>query len=156
MTSSTSGFTETWGYAMRRIMYMNAQLVGERIRALGLSQQQWFALARLMISENATAAELARRLVVDAATMMRVLKSLESRGLITRTRSSVDRRVLHISLSEAGRAMARAIEREAVVVHEQMLEGFSATERAQWTQLLDRVQANGAVLMAAAGAPLER
>lgn len=156
LTSSASGFTETWGYAMRCIMHMNAQLIGERIQALELNQQQWMTLARLKILESTTAAQLARSMMQDAATMMRVLDKLEARGLVTRTRSTTDRRQIHVALSEAGLALALAIERAALAVHEQMLQGLSDPERAQWTQLLTRVLANGESLMTAIGVSIGR
>jgi len=146
--SVKTSFTETWGYAMRCILQAASHLLHARIRGLGLAQPQWLALVRLTILENPTAAQLARHMGQDAATMMRVLEKLEARGLITRTRSQTDRRVLHLALSAEGRRLTRLIEREAFVVQEQMLRNLSDSERTQCFHLLSRIQADSEALAA--------
>ncbi len=50
-----------------------------------------------------TATELARRLDLDAGYLSRLLRDLEARGLLQRTRAPADARQAHLSLSEAGR-----------------------------------------------------
>ena len=113
--SVKTSFTETWGYAMRCILQAASHLLHARIRGLGLAQPQWLALVRLTILENPTAAQLARHMGQDAATMMRVLEKLEARGLITRTRSQTDRRVLHLALSAEGRRLTRLIDEQMAI-----------------------------------------
>jgi MarR family transcriptional regulator, organic hydroperoxide resistance regulator len=51
------------------------------------------------------AADLARRMYLHPATMVGLLDRLEAKQLIKRTRSSVDRRVFHIELTDQGRAV---------------------------------------------------
>ena len=46
--------------------------------------------------------ELGEKLYLDSGTLTPVLKSLESKGLISRNRSSEDERVLIVKLTESG------------------------------------------------------
>ncbi|MDD2581814.1 MAG: MarR family transcriptional regulator [Desulfuromonadaceae bacterium] len=49
--------------------------------------------------------DLARRMYLHPATMVGLLDRLESKGLLKRTRSEKDRRVVHIDLTEQGREL---------------------------------------------------
>lgn len=95
-------------------------------------------------------------MMLDAATMMRILKYLEARGFIIRLRSKTDRRIINITLSTAGRSIARIIEREAFAMQEQLFNDLSAAERAQLFALLTRVQANSEALLLASNISLDR
>lgn len=107
----TATFTQTSGYIMRCILQAGTHLLHERIHELELTQTQWLTMVRLTIHGESTAAQLARGMMLDAATMMRILKYLEARGFIIRLRSKTDRRIINITLSTAGRSIARIIER---------------------------------------------
>lgn len=49
--------------------------------------------------------ELGKKLYLDSGTLTPVLKSLEAKGYVRRTRSSEDERVLLIEATEAGEAL---------------------------------------------------
>jgi DNA-binding MarR family transcriptional regulator len=49
--------------------------------------------------------ELAGKMYLHPATVVGILDRLESMGLVARTRSQQDRRVVHVELSEAGREL---------------------------------------------------
>lgn len=152
----TATFTQTSGYIMRCILQAGTHLLHERIHELELTQTQWLTMVRLTIHGESTAAQLARGMMLDAATMMRILKYLEARGFIIRLRSKTDRRIINITLSTAGRSIARIIEREAFAMQEQLFTDLSAAERAQLFALLTRVQANSEALLLASNISLDR
>lgn len=55
--------------------------------------------------------ELGKRLYLDSGTLTPLLKSLESKGYVNRSRSKADERVLNVELTEAGAALReRAVE----------------------------------------------
>ncbi len=64
---------------------------------------QWSALMALHYGLGGTAAELARHLCHDTGATTRILDTLEERGLVERARSTTDRRVVRLSLTDAGR-----------------------------------------------------
>jgi DNA-binding MarR family transcriptional regulator len=76
--------------------------------------------------------------------MTRMLDRLVDQGLIRRDRSDEDRRIIHLSLTEAGEALRPRLSPVAVEVLNQHLQGFTAEEAATLTNLLQRLLANGA------------
>ena len=67
---------------------------------------QWSALMALQYGVGGTAAELARHLCHDTGATTRIVDMLEERGLIERCRCTEDRRVVRLSLTEAGHAIS--------------------------------------------------
>ena len=75
-----------------------------------------------------TAAELARQCELDAGSMTRLLDRLEAKQLCRRVRTSEDRRVVNLELTDAGRAAAQEIPAILSKVQNQHLAGFSVEE----------------------------
>ncbi len=75
-----------------------------------------------------TVAELARVCELDAGSMTRLLDRLEAKQLCRRVRSSDDRRVVNLELTEAGRTAAKGIPEILCRVQNSHLSGFSAEE----------------------------
>ena len=72
-------------------------------RETGLTGAQLWAVKMLSSRAPMKVSELARSMYLHPATMVGLLDRLESKGLIKRTRSLTDRRVVHIDLTEQGR-----------------------------------------------------
>ena len=72
----------------------------------GLTSPQLGALRELEKSPLATPGYLAEKLHVSPQTVAGILKRLEQRGLITRTRDENDRRSFSLQLSEEGRRLS--------------------------------------------------
>jgi DNA-binding MarR family transcriptional regulator len=78
--------------------------------------------------------------------MTRALDRLEAKGLVLRERSTEDRRVVHLRLTEEGRKIARKVPPVMAEVLNQHLAGFSEAEWKQLLALLARMVANGDAL----------
>lgn len=72
---------------------------------LGLTYTQYLAMLALWEYGDMPVGELCERLYLDTGTMTPLLKKLEAKGLVTRTRSVADARRVDIALTDAGRAM---------------------------------------------------
>jgi DNA-binding MarR family transcriptional regulator len=90
------------------------QLYQPLLQPLGLTYPQYLAL--LVLWEQAPAAVtvggLCMRLQLDTGTLTPLVKRMESAGLVQRTRSASDARVVDVRLTAAGRALrerARAV-----------------------------------------------
>jgi DNA-binding MarR family transcriptional regulator len=116
------------GYLMRRILTMIAQEVERELEPSGLTNAQWLPLLKLSMGRGSTAAELARVCELDAGSMTRLLDRLEGKGLCRRVRSSEDRRVVNLELTEAGRLAAQDIPAILSRVQNAHLAGFSVEE----------------------------
>src|SRR5256884_2882739 len=76
-----------------------------RLAPLELSAAQFIIIANLAAAEGPmSASDLCKGISYDAGAMTRMLDRLESKGLIRRNRSAHDRRLMHLELTDEGRA----------------------------------------------------
>lgn len=84
---------------------------------LGLTYPQYLVLLALWDRSPRSVRDLGDELALDSGTLSPLLKRLEGAGLVNRTRSSTDERMLDIGLTEHGRALrARAARIPAALV----------------------------------------
>ena len=74
-------------------------------KPLGITYTQYIVLLVLWEKESATVGDLCKKLYLDNGTGTPLLKKLEERGYVRRTRSTEDERVVMITLTEEGRAL---------------------------------------------------
>lgn len=85
--------------------YKNAE------RGTGLTSPQLWAIKLIAAASPIKVSELARRMFLHPATIVGILDRLEAKGLVARTRSTEDRRVVELDLTAQGREfVARAPE----------------------------------------------
>lgn len=72
-------------------------------RETGLTGPQLWAIKVIANEDPIKVSEVARRMYLHPATVVGILDRLEGRGLVSRTRSKEDRRVVEISLTEQGK-----------------------------------------------------
>lgn len=116
------------GYLMRRILNIVAQEVERELEPSGLTNAQWVPLLKLYMGSASTVAELARECQLDAGGMTRLLDRLEGKGLLRRVRSSEDRRVVNLELTDEGREAARQIPEVLCGVQNAFMRGFTIEE----------------------------
>ncbi|WP_442543866.1 MarR family winged helix-turn-helix transcriptional regulator [Arthrobacter sp. KN11-1C] len=104
-----------------RLLSTAARLVehawDENLREIGLTHAGVIALEVLAVTGPITQTALAQIVRVQAQTMGQTLSRLETHGHISRRRSSEDRRVHVVSLTDVGKeALERAVESEQQVL----------------------------------------
>lgn len=115
----------------------------KRLAPLELSAAQWAVMASLAAgSEPKSAADLCKGISYDAGAMTRMLDRLESKGLLRRRRSADDRRLVHLELTEEGKAAYPRIRELSMTVANRLLHGFSRAEARQLESLLTRMLEN--------------
>ena len=72
---------------------------------LGLTYPQYVTMMVLWEHDGLKVGELGTRLHLDSATLTPLLKRLESRGYVSRQRSTIDERAVIVSLTDEGRAL---------------------------------------------------
>ena len=72
---------------------------------LDLTYTQYIAMLLLWEHETMTVKEIGDHLFLDSGTLTPLLKKLETKGVINRTRSTKDERNLNVSLTDEGRAL---------------------------------------------------
>ncbi|KAA0963720.1 MarR family transcriptional regulator [Streptococcus cristatus] len=78
---------------------------------------------------NATPSDISKELLVTLGTVTTSLNNLERKGYIERRRSSIDRRVVHLSLTKKGRLLYRLHKRFHNRMVMQVVEGLSSEEK---------------------------
>lgn len=86
-------------YAVSRLMTKQyTPLLDE----LGITYPQYLVLLVLWQTDHLVVSELSKKLLLDSNTLTPLLKRLEQKGLITRTRLQSDERKVNISLTNQG------------------------------------------------------
>jgi DNA-binding MarR family transcriptional regulator len=139
---------ESVGYLMRRILATVSQEVERELEPSGLTNAQWVPLLKLYMGTASTVAELARECMLDTGGMTRLLDRLEAKGLVRRVRSSEDRRVVNLELTDEGRAAAKEIPVTLCNVQNAHMRGFTVEEWQTLKGMLRRILANAMAIQA--------
>ena len=140
---------ESAGFLMRRVLSSILQQADAELAVHDLTYVQWLPLYKLMLSSGTTSASLARDLCSDPGAITRALDRLEAKGMLRRERSTTDRRVVHLVLTDAGRAIAVQVPQALASVLNAHLSGFSHDECRLLIGMLRRMLHNGEALRAA-------
>ena len=143
-------FLQAWLGARQMIQASNFN----RFQNAGLSATQFMTLNLIPDGpKSMTLSELAARMNLGTATVAKTIDSLQDRGLLTRTRSDQDRRVVHLSVTDDGRSMQNAASAD---FHRHMTALFRKLTPDQRTGLVQGLEAlleASAELMSAGDAP---
>jgi DNA-binding MarR family transcriptional regulator len=75
------------------------------LQELGLTYPQYLTMLVLWERDGMTVGEISTRLLTDPGSLTPLLKRLEAEGMLSRTRSKDDERVVIVQLTEQGRAL---------------------------------------------------
>jgi len=116
--------------------------LGDSLQKHGVTVAQWAVLVVLWETDGLTQKELSQLVAVETATLSRTVDRMERDGLVTRDRSDVDRRQVHVRLTEYGAGLWRDLVPEAEANQERALAGISEDEEELLRTLLRRVITN--------------
>ena len=137
------------GYLMRRIISMLSHEIERELEPTGLTNAQWVPLVKMHLGKASTVAELARECDLDAGSMTRLLDRLEAKQLCRRVRSTDDRRVVNMELTDAGRSAAQGIPVVLSRVQNAYLAGFTHDEWHTLQGFLQRIHNTAQTLQTA-------
>ncbi len=107
------------------------------LKPLDLTYTQYIVLMVLWEEKEISVGELGKKLFLDTGTLSPLLKSMEKKKLLTRTRGKADERMVSIVITEEGMAL-----REKAVTIPQQMGGcltLSEAEAAQLYSLLYKI-----------------
>jgi DNA-binding MarR family transcriptional regulator len=126
------------GFAITKARNLVVAEMDAALKDLNITSPQVGILLSVTDGAATTPFELARLLGIDTGLMTRMLDKLETRGLLERSRSVEDRRVVNLTLTKAGRAVAARIPEIAPVVLNARLQKFSSEEFDELRRLLHK------------------
>ncbi|XVN20664.1 MarR family transcriptional regulator [Pseudomonas corrugata] len=93
-------------FALHSTSLMMTKVYKPLLQALGLTYPQYLAMMVLWEKDDGlTVGEISTRLLTDPGSLTPLLKRLEAEGLLSRTRSREDERVVIVELTEQGRTL---------------------------------------------------
>ncbi|WP_339531903.1 MarR family transcriptional regulator [Pseudomonas mucidolens] len=92
-------------FALHSTSLLMTKVYKPLLQALGLTYPQYLAMMVLWEEDGLTVGEISNRLLTDPGSLTPLLKRLEAEGLLSRTRSREDERVVVVQLTEAGRTL---------------------------------------------------
>nr|BFE90262.1 MarR family transcriptional regulator [Pseudomonas brassicacearum subsp. brassicacearum] len=92
-------------FALHSTSLLMTKVYKPLLQALGLTYPQYLAMMVLWEKDGLTVGEISTRLLTDPGSLTPLLKRLEAEGLLSRTRSREDERVVIVELTEQGRAL---------------------------------------------------
>lgn len=92
-------------FALHSTSLLMTKVYKPLLQALGLTYPQYLAMMVLWEEDGLTVGEISSRLLTDPGSLTPLLKRLEAEGLLSRTRSREDERVVVVELAQAGRAL---------------------------------------------------
>ncbi len=133
---------ESWIFIMGQVRARFICTLDAELAQHDTTAAQWGILKLVADGRGSTAAEFCRIYDYDTGSMTRMLDRLEEKGLIQRERSSQDRRLVHVVLTDAGNQLAAIGQKTMVQVLNDYLRGFDADELETLKTLLRRLLAN--------------
>lgn len=124
------------GFLLRRTHQISAAVFENACASVGLTPAQYGVLTVLAAEPGLDQTRLSRALAFDKVTVMRVLKGLEERGLVSRERSAVSRRQMTVSLTTEGHALLAAAREPAERAYQRLLSPLTPAQRRQLIELL--------------------
>jgi DNA-binding MarR family transcriptional regulator len=112
------------------------------LAALEVTSAQYLIISTLALREADSAAQLCKSFSYDAGAMTRMVDRLEAKGLVQRRRSSDDRRLINLELTEAGRALYPRMKALSMGVQNRFLAGFSKADVRQLEGYLGQMLGN--------------
>jgi len=128
-------------YLVKRVQYKTFLRLEAALAPLGVSPAQFQILTSLLHGEKRSSASLSRIFAVKPQTMIKQIAILESRGLIARQLAKGNKRVLEVSMTDAGRVTLRACDKAANAVEAEIFAAFEPAEVAMYRALMLKILA---------------
>ena len=113
----------------------------------GFSMREFHVLLFLINNPDYdTARDISELRGLVKSQVSQAVELLSAREMLLRTTDASDRRVVHLALTESGRALAQRAQVLQSACYSRLLDGFSPEEEAHLHALLERVLENGSAL----------
>ncbi|MDP3824617.1 MAG: MarR family transcriptional regulator [Burkholderiales bacterium] len=124
------------GFLLRRAHQISAAVFEDECRDLALTPAQFGVLTVLKAHPGLGQSSLSRALGFDKVTVLRVLRGLETRGLVTRQPAAGNKRNVSVALTADGHAMLARAQRPAEKAYKRLLAPLDKGQQAQLVELL--------------------
>jgi MarR family transcriptional regulator, lower aerobic nicotinate degradation pathway regulator len=124
------------GFLLRRAHQISAAVFENECSELGLTPAQFGVLTVLSAHPGLGQSSLARALGFDKVTVLRVLRGLESRGLVQRESAEGNRRSVAVALTAQGAQVLAQAQKPAEKAYKRLMAPLDREQQAQLLELL--------------------
>ena len=128
-------------YLVKQVQYKTFLRLEAALQPLGVTTTQFRILTALSRGDKRSSAELSRIFGVKPQTMIKQIVHLEGNGLIERNLAKGSKRVLEVSMTDAGRGALRACDKAATAVETAIFSCFAPGELDTYRALMEKVLA---------------
>jgi DNA-binding MarR family transcriptional regulator len=132
----------TLGFLLHEVARLLRRSFELRSGHSGLTRSQFQTIAYLMQNEGINQSGLADLLDIEPVTLVRILDTLEERGLIERRPHPTDRRCRQLYLTATARPMLDAMQPLGEATRAQALQGVSEEDRVRLYRTLTQMKTN--------------
>jgi MarR family transcriptional regulator, lower aerobic nicotinate degradation pathway regulator len=126
------------GFLIRRLHQIHLAMFAEECAGFGITPVQFSILSVAAVQPGLDQARLGHEVGVDRTTLANVVARMEARGLVVRTPGK-DRRLKHVTLTEAGHDLLARIEEPARRAHARTVESLPEPAREAFLRALARL-----------------
>ena len=124
-------------YLIRKLMQSGAYYTKELNKKYNVSAPQIACLLALLEGGPMALSQIAKKIMVNSSTLTGIIDRLELKGLVARTRTSMDRRVITIELTEEGRKLA---ENAPPPIQMKIVEGLKKLDEEEREQIIQALE----------------
>ncbi|MEJ2626230.1 MAG: MarR family transcriptional regulator [Pseudolabrys sp.] len=139
---STQRILNMPGHLIRRLHQASVSIFARATKNWGITPVQYATLVAAMSKPGVDQCNLAQTVAFDKATIGDVIKRLEARGLINRSKGSRDRRAKQVFITEPGRALLSEVDAVILEAQRDILAPLSEDERRVFLSLLGKLVLN--------------
>jgi len=129
-------------YLIKQVQYKTYVRLEAALQPLGITAVQFRILATLAPGEKRSSADLSRMFGVKPQTTIKQIAILENTGMIERKVAKGNRRVLEVSLTDAGRSALRACDKTAAAVEDDIFAALEPGELDDYRALMMKLLAS--------------
>lgn len=137
-TPENFSLPQSVGFLLTKARNLVTAEVDTALKDLGITGSQMGIFLAMQRGLASTPFELSKMLSVDTGLMTRMLDKLETKGLLERSRSLDDRRVVNLVLTKKGEEIAAEIPKIAPEVLNARLKKFTKAEFEELRRLLNK------------------
>lgn len=130
---------QSTGFLTVRTARSMKKMLDARLSEFGVTSSQHTVLSTLAEDDGLSLSEIGKRIYLDKPAITGLADRLEKDGLVERRRTSEDRRVIRLYLTEKGQNLLQRFEKIATEVDQELVQVLSSSELNKFREMLNRI-----------------
>lgn len=130
------------GHITENAVKQVSEAFGRRLQNTGITRVQWIALYYLKTRTRISQRDLSNLMNIQDSSAGRLIDRLERDGFIVRERNDIDRRVIHIKLTDKGDKLISELMPIGTEFNDDLLAGIDEEELMIYEKVLNKMISN--------------